>query len=197
MEGVWLPLKPAHIQCILYIWIYVKYLLKHASNVSHRTHTLKHQWYTGVSHTYVVYLIHSHDAKTGASVRQTHSHWGERNLQAAAMESRYGNCFTSTCFSLSSLSLSLCLSFSLHEPLSRGQSLIDCCRGNILLLCISNPVIPFATSLPGSHFISGKWPHTHFLCTHLCILHQEMKTDSHWHHGRQNADALMYPPTPT
>lgn len=27
--------------------------------------------------------------------------------------------------------------------------------------------------------------------------HQEMKTDSHWHRGRQNADALMHPSTPT
>lgn len=29
------------------------------------------------------------------------------------------------------------------------------------------------------------------------ILHQEMNTDSPRYQGRQNADALMYPPTPT
>lgn len=137
--------------------MHVKYPLKHAIRCFTRkdTHSKTPAIQGGHhTHTYTVYLIHSHDAETGASVRQTHSHWGGRNLQAAAME-RVAMA-TASLRLVSASPRSPSLSLSLHEPLSRGQSLIDCCRGNILLLCISNPVAPFATSLPESHFISGK-----------------------------------------
>lgn len=52
------------------------------------------------------------------------------------------------------LSSSFGVSLSQHETPSRGQSLIDCCRGNILLSCVSNPAVPFVTSLPEPRFIS-------------------------------------------
>lgn len=61
------------------------------------------------------------------------------------------------------------LSLPLHEPLLRGHSVIDCCRGNVLLFCISNPVMPFDTSLPESHFIRGEHTSTHTHTSAFCI----------------------------
>lgn len=90
-----------------------------------------------------------------------HTHTGEREIHRQLQwRSRYGNCSTLTCFRLSCLSLSL------------GQSLIDCCCGNILLSCMPNPMMPFAVLLPACHFISSEWPHAHLLHACFCILLQ-------------------------
>lgn len=89
----------------------------------------------------------------------THTHAGEREIYR---QLQWRVAMATASLPLVSPSPSPSLSLSQHDPLSRGQSLIDCCRGNISLSCISNPVMPFATSLPASHFISGEWQHAGF-----------------------------------
>lgn len=184
-------------QCNLPLY-FVKYLLKHASDLSH---TPKYRQHTRASHKGCVRCIFNARAQGWSgcvSQADTLALWRGKTFfyRQLAMERSYGNCFTSASFSLP-LSPSLTHSLSLYQPLSRGQSLI-------LLLCVSSAnLLPLPLPLPAylklislaaNGCAPGRLPSVR-ACLPSAL--GEMKTDSRWHRGRRDADALMCPPTPT
>lgn len=169
-------------------YIFVKYLLKHASNVSQ---PLKYQQHTGAPHIGCARCIFN-TASRG---------WSQCVSQADTLtlgrDKFYRQLQWSVAMATASLPLVSALSLSLsplclHEPLSRGQSLT-------LLSRVSNPVTPLTPSPPGPPFAylklislaaSGS-ARTLSTPARLHSTSGEMKTDSRWHQGRQDADALM------
>lgn len=61
-----------------------------------------------------------------------------------------------------------------------------------IFACLTQ-AMPFAVALPASHFTSREHKHIRRTHTHT----SGRKTDSSWHGGRQDADALVSPVTPT
>lgn len=185
-------------QCNLPLY-FVKYLLKHASDLSH---TPKYRHHTRASHKGCVRCIFNARAQGWSgcvSQADTLTLWRGKNFFTGSLRWSVAMATASLPLASASLSLphSLTHSLSLYQPLSRGQSLI-------LLLCISSanllPLpLPLAAylkliSLAANGGAPGRIPSAR-ACLPSAL--GEMKTDSRWHRGRRDADALMCPPTPT
>lgn len=139
-----------------------------------------------------VYLMHGRRAGAAVSVRQTHSRCGEAAFFFFTGSSRWSVAMATASLPLASASLSL--------PHSLTHSHVD-------KVSYCSCAFPLPTSFPSSPTLaaylklislaaSGGAPRR-LPSARACLALGEMKTDSHWHRGRRDADALMCPPTPT